>query len=82
MTQKKPKEKQTQPTRLRMLAEGAAMLVGSVDIGVGILALIGLIPGHQESRTLQPVLWVVSLAMMGGTVWGAWLIVKAILGLK
>ena len=80
---KKAKDKPTQPTRLRTLLEGAATAGGSVVVGVSLLALIGwLFPGHQESQTLQPVLWVVSLAMILGTVWGVWMILKAILGFK
>jgi len=79
----KPKKEGTQPTRLRTLLEGAAILGGSVVVGVSLLALIGwLFPGHQESHTLQPVLWVVSLAMILGTLWGLWMILKAILGFK
>lgn len=79
---KKAKDEPTQPTRLRMLLEGLATTAGSVVVGVMLLFLIGLVPGHQESRTLQPVLWGVSLAMILGTVWGVWLIIKAALGLK
>ena len=79
----KADKKEKQPTRLRTLLEGVTTAGGSVVVGVSLLALIGwLFPGHQESRTLQPVLWVVSLAMMAGTVWGVWLIIKAILGFK
>ncbi len=80
---KKEKDKPTEPTRLRMLLEGLATAGGSVVVGVSLLALIGWVfPGHQESRTLEPVLWVVSLAMILGTVRGLWMIVKAILGAK
>ncbi len=80
---KKATQKETHPTRLRMLGEGAALLAGSVVLGFVLLALIGwLFPGHQHWPPLQPVLWVVSLAMMGGALWGAWMIVKAILGFK
>jgi hypothetical protein len=75
---KKTKKEETQPTRLRTLLEGLAMAAGSIVVGISLLALIGLIPGHQESRTLQPVLWVVSLGMMLGAVWGLWMVAKAL----
>jgi len=79
----KPKKEGPRPKRLRTLLEGLAIAGGSVVVGVSLLALIGwLFPGHQESRTLQPVLWVVSLAMILGTLWGLWMILKAILGFK
>ena len=79
---KKAREKETQPTRLRTLRDGAALLAGSVVVGLVLLKLISFVPGHQESLAMQPILWGVSLAMMGGALWGAWMIVKSILGFK
>jgi len=79
----KSKKGATLSPRLRMLLEGLATAGGSAGGGVLLLALIGwMFPAHQESQALQPVLWVVSLAMILGTVWGVWLIIKAILGWK
>ncbi len=85
MTKKEPPKKpakKEEPTRLRTLLEGLGILAGSIVGGLAILAVIGLIPGHQESPPLQPVLMIVSLTMMVGTVWGAWLVIKALLGWK
>ena len=81
MTEKE-KPKETPPTRLHTLLRGGAILAGSIAGGVLLLALIGWIPGHQESLILQPVLWIVSLAAMAGTLWGIWLIIKAVLGFR
>ena len=83
MTKKEaPKKaaKNDEPTRLRSLLEGLGILAGSLVGGLAILGVIGLIPGHQQSAPLQPVLLVVSLAMMTGIVWGGWLVIKALWG--
>jgi len=78
-----PKKEPTLHPRLRMLLEGLATTAGSAGGGVLLLALIGwMFPAHQESQTLQPVLWVVSLAMILGTVWGVCMMIKAALGMK
>jgi hypothetical protein len=82
MTEKETPPKEARPVRLRTLLEGLGILAGSLFGGLAILAVIGLIPGHQEIRVLQPVLMFVSLAMMLGTLWGVWVVVKAVLGLK
>ena len=71
MTKKEPPKKATkkeEPTRLHTLLEGLGILVGAIVGGLAILGVIGLIPGHQEYRPLQPVLMVVSLAMLVGIV--------------
>ena len=85
MTKKEPPKKATkkeEPTRLHTLLEGLGILVGAIVGGLAILGVIGLIPGHQEYRPLQPVLMVVSLAMLVGIVWGGWLVIKALFGWK
>ena len=85
MSKKEPPKRsanKAEPTRLRTLLEGLGLLAGSIIGGLAVLGVIGLIPGHQQSPPLQPVLMAVSLAMMGGTVWGAWLVIKSLLGWK
>ena len=85
MTKKEPPKKpakKDEPTRLHTLLEGLGILVGAIVGGLAILGVIGLIPGHQEWAPLQPVLMVVSLAMMVGIMWGGWLVIKALFGWK
>ena len=40
-------EKEKHPSRLQTLLHGLGILVGAVVVGVSLLAVIGLIPGHQ-----------------------------------
>ena len=75
-------EKEKQPSRLRTLFHGLAILVAAVVVGVSLLYVIGLLPGHQESRVLVALIAVISLATMFGMMYGVWLITKALLGLR
>jgi hypothetical protein len=52
------------------------MFVSATVGGVLVLALIGLVPGHQDSPLLGKVIAVVSLAMYGSAGMGAWLVIK------
>jgi hypothetical protein len=72
--------KKDEPTRLRSFLEGLAILGGAIVGGLAVLGIIGLIPDHQEYPPLQPVLMVVSLAMIVGVLWGGWLVIKALWG--
>jgi len=75
-------EKDKHPSRLHILLQGLGILVAAVVVGVSLLALIGLLPGHQENRVLVTAISVISLATMAGIVYGVWLITKALLGLR
>ncbi|OHB79482.1 MAG: hypothetical protein A2V98_02360 [Planctomycetes bacterium RBG_16_64_12] len=76
-------EKQTQPTRLHTLLRGLGTLAAAVGIGVSLLAVIGfLFPHHHDSRVLNLVISVISLAMFGWAAAGIWLIIKAVLGVR
>lgn len=75
-------EKEKPPSRVRTLLQGLGILVAAVVVGVSLLAVIGLLPGHQESRVLGALIAVISLATMFGMAYGVWLITKALLGLR
>ena len=80
MTGKETQPKETEPTRVQTLLKGLGTLVAAVVGGVLLLALIGLVPGHQQSPLLGKVIAIVSLVMFLAATMGAWLVIKECLG--
>ncbi len=80
MTGKATEPKETEPPRAHTMLKGLGTFVAAVGGGVLLLALIGLVPGHQESPLLGKVIAVVSLAMFISAATGAWLVIKECLG--
>jgi len=80
MTGKETDPKETEPTRVHTMLKGLGTLVAAVVAGVLLLALIGLVPGHQQSRLLGMIIAVVSLGMFLSAAMGVWLILKECIG--
>jgi hypothetical protein len=80
MTGKETQPKETESARAHTLLKGLGTFAAATVAGILLLALIGLVPGHQESPLLGKVIAVISLAMFGSAAMGAWLLLKECIG--